>query len=63
MMVGPLEIEVTHYATPCSKNARWFVDGRYNRMHENRHPGESRVYARVISGGVMRAGDAVELLG
>jgi MOSC domain-containing protein YiiM len=63
MMVGPVEIEVTHYATPCSKNARWFVDGRYNRMHENRHPGESRVYARVISGGVMRAGDAVELLG
>jgi len=63
MSIGPVEIEITHFATPCSKNAQWFVDGKYNRMHESRHPGESRVYARVIAGGVIRTGDPVELLG
>lgn len=61
--IGPVEIEITHFATPCSKNARWFAGGRYNRMHADRHPGESRVYARVIAGGVVTTGDPVELLG
>ena len=63
MSIGPVEIEITQFATPCSKNARWFIDGRYNRMHASRHPGESRVYARVLAGGAIRTGDPVELLG
>jgi len=62
MSIGPVEIEITHYTTPCAKNARWFSDGRYNRMHESKHPGESRVYARVLKGGPITAGDQVELL-
>lgn len=62
MTIGPVEIEVTFYATPCSKNAQWFTDGGYNRMHANRHPGESRVYARVLKGGAITAGDPVELV-
>lgn len=62
MTIGPVTVEITHYATPCSKNARWFVDGKYNRMHASRHPGESRVYARVISGGPITTGDPVELV-
>jgi len=63
MKIGRVEVEITHYATPCSKNARWFRDGRYNRMHQSRHPGESRVYARVLTGGAIRSGDPVELSG
>lgn len=62
MTVGPVEIEITGYATPCAKNARWFIDGRYNRMHASRHPGESRVYARVVEGGRIEPGDPVRLV-
>lgn len=62
MTVGNAEIEITHYATPCAKNARWFIDGRYNRMHAQKHPGESRVYARVVNGGSIGTGDPVQLL-
>lgn len=62
MTVGPVEIEITHYTTPCAKNAQWFNDGRFTRMHQSKHPGESRVYARVIRGGTVATGDDVELL-
>lgn len=61
MQIGPVEIEVTYYAIPCAKNAQWFVDGEFNRMHASKHPGESRVYARVLEGGPIQTGDPVEL--
>lgn len=61
LSIGPIEIELTGYAEPCAKNARWFVDGKFGRMKQSRHPGESRVYARVIKGGAIKAGDPVEL--
>ncbi len=61
MRLGPVEIEITHYTTPCAKNARWFRDGRFTRMHQSKHPGESRVYARVIRGGTVQPGDSVRL--
>lgn len=62
MTIGPVEIPVTYFATPCAKNARWFMDGRFTRMHSGKHPGESRVYARVVTGGLIRTGDPVELV-
>lgn len=61
MKIGPVEIEITSYATPCAKNAQWFEDGKFNRMHASQHPGESRVYARVLEGGPIATGDPVEL--
>ncbi len=57
-----VEFEVTGYATPCSKNAGWFVDGDFGRMSHRRHPGESRIYARVLAGGSITPGDPVEPL-
>jgi MOSC domain-containing protein YiiM len=57
-----VRVEVTRYTTPCKTNARWFAGGDFNRMHQNLFPGYSRVYARVIVGGIVRAGDEVELL-
>lgn len=50
---------VTRYTTPCRTNARWFTGGDFNRMHQALHPGWSRVYARVIEPGTVRAGDPV----
>lgn len=62
MKIGPVEIEITYYATPCAKNAQWFKDRKFNRMHASKHPGEARVYARVLEGGPIATGDPVELL-
>lgn len=56
---GEVEIEITRYTTPCRTNARWFSGGDFNRMHENLNPGWSRVYARVLRPGAVRAGDAI----
>ncbi|NET30625.1 MAG: MOSC domain-containing protein [Cyanothece sp. SIO1E1] len=55
-------LEITSYAAPCRKNARWFTDRRYSRITHKKHPGMSRVYARVITGGMIRLGDGVVLL-
>ena len=51
--------EVTFPAAPCSKNAGWFADRDFRRMSEERHPGWSRWYARVLVGGDVTTGDAV----
>ncbi len=55
-------IEITGPTAPCQKNAQWFLNGDILRMSESRHPGESRLYAKVISGGPIAAGDPVELV-
>ena len=57
-----VELEITHYTTPCSKNAGWFKDGEFTRMLQSRHPGESRLYAKVLAEGAVRAGDPVQVL-
>ena len=62
MRLGNVEIEITHYASPCAKNSRWFKDGKFSRISQDRHPGEARVYARVLEGGPLKPGDPVELL-
>ena len=54
-------IEVTDYTAPCWKNATWFIDGDFNRMNQKLNPGSSRMYARVLEGGTIRPGDAIEL--
>ena len=59
---GEVLIEVTRYTTPCYKNARWFMEGDFNRMHQNLFPGSSRVYARVLQPGHLRAGDPIEIV-
>jgi MOSC domain-containing protein YiiM len=49
-----VEIEITHFTAPCKKNSRWFADGDFSRMSQQLHPGRSRVYARVLTEGVIR---------
>ena len=53
-------LEITSYTTPCANIAASFKDGEFVRILQKRHPGESRVYAQVLSEGMLRVGDAVE---
>lgn len=59
LLVGEVLAEVSAYATPCKKNAQWFVGGDFGRMGHDRHPGWSRVYAWVLEPGRVRLGDPV----
>lgn len=54
-----VRLEITSYTAPCSLNARWFRDGDFTRISQKRHPGWSRLYARVLAEGTVRAGDRV----
>lgn len=54
-------LEVTKYTSPCVNIAPLFLGHDYSRVSQRRHPGWSRVYARVLAGGVLRPGDAVVL--
>jgi len=54
--------DITSYTSPCATNAAWFKGGDFTRMLQSRHPGESRVYARVIRTGAIAEGDAVRLI-
>lgn len=52
-------IKITSFCVPCRQNARWFVDHKFSRISQKTHPGWSRLYARVLSEGLVRQGDAV----
>ncbi|MGH7263264.1 MAG: MOSC domain-containing protein [Candidatus Rokuibacteriota bacterium] len=52
-------IEVTRYTRPCVNIGGAFRGGRYGRVSQTRHPGWSRVYARVVAPGEIRAGDPI----
>jgi MOSC domain-containing protein YiiM len=59
--VGPVRLEVTAYAAPCSNIEGSFAGGAVKRISQKVHPGWSRVYARVLTGGLLRVGDPAEL--
>ena len=54
-----VELELTSYTTPCRYNACWFLGGEYGRISHKRHPGWSRLYAKVLREGTIRVGDRV----
>lgn len=55
-------IEVTRYTSPCFNIQKSFLDGDFSRVSQKKHPGSSRVYARVITTGDIKQGDPVRLL-
>jgi len=59
--IGEVRLRITKYASPCHKIAGSFADGDVSRISEQAHPGWSRVCARVVSEGLIRIGDPVEL--
>ena len=62
LAIGDTEVELTSYTMPCKTIRHAFRDGRSNRISQLAHPGESRVYARVLREAVVRIGDPVEVL-
>ena len=60
--IGEIGVELTSFATPCRNIAPAFADGRPGRISPKTHPGESRVYARVVREGVLSVGDPVVVL-
>jgi MOSC domain-containing protein YiiM len=63
LQIGPeVQIEIMTYTTPCDQNAQWFRDRDIKRVSQKMNPGWSRLYAKVMRAGVVRPGDAVEIL-
>lgn len=56
---GGLVIEVVEHAQPCQTIAHWFVRRRIARISGKTRPKDARWYARVLSEGPVRPGDAV----
>jgi MOSC domain-containing protein YiiM len=61
LICGDLVAELTLFSLPCSKNAKWFLNGDFNRMHHAAEPGISRMYASVLRPGAVSLGDRVTL--
>jgi MOSC domain-containing protein YiiM len=55
-------VEITSYTGPCNTISSSFIDGKFQRISQKVHPGDSRLYARVLQSGKLRVGQAVELL-
>jgi MOSC domain-containing protein YiiM len=55
-------VQITRFTSPCTNIRKAFLDGAYARVSQTRHPGWSRVYARVLVPGEIAAGDPVERL-
>lgn len=55
-------VEITSYAAPCEIIAGSFADRDSRRISQKKHPGWSRLYARVLQPGRISAGDAVRVL-
>jgi MOSC domain-containing protein YiiM len=53
-----VEIEITRYASPCETIRESFRDGYFNRISWRTNPGWARAYARVLTPGIVRIGDA-----
>ena len=62
MRIGEsLLIELTSYADPCPDLLPYFTDGANHLMDQDKYPGWSRVYARVLEPGMVKVADEVKI--
>lgn len=62
LQIGEARVHITNYTSPCEKIAFSFLENDYTRISQKLHPGWSRLSARVLRGGLITIGDAVELV-
>jgi MOSC domain-containing protein YiiM len=62
LAIGDIRLLITKYATPCEIIRGSFREHDFTRVSHQRHEGWSRVCARVLSGGIVRLGDEVQLV-
>lgn len=55
-------IEISSYTVPCKNIAASFLDGNFKRIAQNNHPGEARLYARVLRTGRLRVGQPIQII-
>jgi MOSC domain-containing protein YiiM len=55
-------VEITGYTSPCKHIAGSFTGGGFKRISQKVHPGDSRLYARVLRPGRLAVGQPVKLL-
>jgi MOSC domain-containing protein YiiM len=59
LRVGTATLELSVPAVPCAKNAQWFADRDFGRIHHDRAPDATRWYASVMADGDVGVGDPV----
>ena len=59
--IGSVRCQLSAPAVPCTKNAQWFSDGDFNRIHHENAPELTRWYASVLQPGSVAVGDTVTL--
>lgn len=57
-----VRVEISGYATPCKTIAASFLGRDFTRISQQTHPGDSRLYARVLRTGRLAVGQHVRLL-
>jgi MOSC domain-containing protein YiiM len=62
LVIDAVVLEVASPCNPCPTIRGSFLAGRISRASVRVHPADSRVYARVLTGGWVHAGDAVHVL-
>lgn len=55
-------IEITSYTVPCQSIAGSFTGRDFTRIAQKKHPGESRVYARILQTGRLMIGQQITVL-
>jgi MOSC domain-containing protein YiiM len=55
-------LEVTSYTVPCQNIRHSFAEEDFSRVSPKKHPGWTRVYARVLQPGYVRIGDTITLI-
>jgi MOSC domain-containing protein YiiM len=61
LTIGEVRLRITKHTSPCHVVRGSFADGDESRIAQKKHPGWSRVCARVLSEGLIRVGDPVQL--
>lgn len=55
-------LEITSYTVPCKTIKGSFQKEKFQRISQKLHPGDSRLYARVLQTGHIKSGDPITII-